>query len=708
LPWAVLCLLLAFTFWASSRVTTVTRQKNRWHFNNAVLEVESSITDELNNFIGILRGGASLVAVTPNLDSARFQTFVNRLQLKVWYPGVQGVGYAQKVVGSGAKELEQRRRNDGTPVFAIYPPGERPVMYPIVFLQPLDQRNQRALGYDMLSEPVRRAGMKEAATNGPAVSGKVTLVQEIFNEKQPGFLLYVPVFRPGPHPETAAQKEAALQGFIYSPFRSGDFFASVFRTARGGHLHFTIYDGTNIVNSALLYESTNAASAHPWISTNRVLQIPGHQWTIAFETTPAFEEILGGNTAVFVPAAGLLVSILLFALATYLVRQHEELLRRGAALGESEQLHRAISETASDAIILIDEHSRIISVNPSAERIFGHARETLIGQEMTMLMPERMRERHRHGLKRYLENGERHIPWTGVELPGLHKDGHELALEISFAEIRSNGAAGERIFTGTIRDITERKRAREEIQTLNRELENRVKERTAELQETNSQLESFIYSVAHDLRAPLRSIRGYADILVEDHGPKLEQSAHTDIQHIIGSAGRMDSLIVDLLNYSQVSRGKVNLAPVGLDKMLSELRTQFEHEIQRTHGSLSILSPLPTVLAHESTLRQALFNLLSNAFKFVKPGERPEVCVGSESSPDGRVRIWVEDKGLGIDPEHHERIFGVFERLDQKSYPGTGIGLAIVRRAIERMGGRVGLESVPGKGSRFYIELQKA
>jgi hypothetical protein len=705
LPWAVLSILLAFTFWSSSRVTEVTRQKNRWHFNNAVLEVESSITDELNNFIGMLRSGAAFAAGTSDLDSARFQTFVNRLQLQKWSPGVQGIGLAQKVEAGGVKALEQKLRSDGVMDFTIHPPGNRQVMFPIIFIEPLDPRNQHAIGYDMFSDPVRRAAMLYAATNGPAVSGKVTLVQEIYEDKQPGFLLYMPVFGPGKFPETVKDRDDALRGFIYSPFRAGDFFNSIFRGNRASRLHFTIYDGASINNSMLLYDSVNAASAHPWITTNRVFEIPGHQWTISLETTPAFEQILGGKTAFLVPFTGVIASLVLFAFTFYFVRQHEELLRRGAALRESEELHRGVAETATDAIILINEKSEMISVNASTERIFGYARDEMVGKSLTMLMPERMRERHRSGIQRFLATNERHISWAGVELPGQHKDGYELALEISFAEIRPNG---ERIFTGTIRDISERKKAQREIENLNRDLELRVHERTAELQETNSQLESFIYSVAHDLRTPLRSIRGFAEILKEDCGPELEESGHNDIKRIIRSVGEMDNLIKDLLSYSQISRGKLECTPVNLDKVLAELRQQLEPEIQRTHAHLSIQSPLPTVLGYEPALRQALANLLSNALKFVKPGASPEVCVRCEPESDGRVQISVEDKGLGIEPEYHERIFGVFERLQPESYPGTGIGLAIVRRAVERMGGRVGVESEPGQGSRFYINLRKA
>jgi signal transduction histidine kinase len=561
----------------------VTRQKNRWHFNNAVLEVETSINDELNTFIGVLRGAAGLVATTPDLDSGKFQTFVNRLELDRFYRGVQGVGFAQKVPANEVAAVEQSKRSDGFPGFTIHP-KTNDVMFPVIYLQPLDPRNEQAIGFDMFSEPIRRTAMMYAATNSPAVSGKVTLVQEIYENKQPGFLLYVPVFRPGNIPGTPTEREAALRGFVYSPFRAGDFFSSIFRAERGSRLHFRIYDGLATNEEALLFDSTNSASTRPWITTNLVVQVPGRQWTITFATTPEFEYILGGNTAVFVPTAGVIASFVIFALTFYFVRQHEELLRRGQ----------------------------------------------------------------------------------------------------------------------------ERDKAQRQIESLNRELEDRVEQRTAELQETNSQLESFIYSVAHDLRSPLRSIRGFAEILEEDYGVQLGDGGRKHIERIVQAAGDMDGLIKDLLEYSQVSRGKLALTPVDINRLLSEVRMQFEPEIQQKNAKLSIDPSLPDVLGYEPTLRQALVNLLSNAFKFVPPNEKPDVRVYSCAAAEGHVRICVEDKGVGIDPEHHERIFGVFEQLSPDEYSGTGIGLAIVRRAVERMGGRVGVDSKLGHGSRFYIELREA
>ncbi|MGZ5565919.1 MAG: CHASE domain-containing sensor histidine kinase [Limisphaerales bacterium] len=705
LPLAVLCILLAFTVIASWRVSSVLKSRNRSHFNDAVNQVEAGISDEFNTYIAVVRTGAGMFAAKPDISRDEFAAFVRRLRLSKFYPNVQGIGYAGKVLPANRLAFEQQVRAAGQTNFTIRPTGQADTMFPIVYLEPANDRNQAAIGFDMFSEPVRRAAMLKAITNGAAATGRVTLVQETGENRQPGFLFYASIFRDGASLNDPAQRAAAARGFVYAAFRAGDFFNGIFRNKPDTRLYWAIYDGTQIGPNQLLYQTDRPASSAPLLRTTRVLHLADHDWTIEYQTTPQFETTLGSNTSVLTPVTGVVVSFVLFAFTVYFVRQHEELLRRGAALSESEQRHRAISETASDAIIVIDEQSTIISVNASTERIFGHAREDMLGKDLTMLMPERMRERHRHGLGRYLAFGERHIPWTGVELPALHKDGNEFAVEISFAEIQSKSR---RLFTGTVRDITERKKAEEQIQHLNRELERRVEERTAELKETNSQLEAFVYSVAHDLRAPVRSMRGFAEVLKEDYAANLDDNAKSYADRIMRSAEEMDRLILDLLAFSQIGREAIVIRPVSLAPLFDKIRVELEPEILRSHGTLHIESPLPSVVAHEPTLRQAFMNLLSNAIKFVEPDAKPDIHVFSEQVRDGYVRIWVEDKGIGIASVYHSRIFGVFERLNKGRYPGTGIGLAVVRRCVERMNGRVGVESELGKGSRFYIELPKA
>jgi len=248
------------------------------------------------------------------------------------------------------------------------------------------------------------------------------------------------------------------------------------------------------------------------------------------------------------------------------------------------------------------------------------------------------------------------------------------------------------------REIAERKRAEAEI-----------KRRADELEAANKELEAFSYSVSHDLRTPLRAMQGFAQALNEDFADRLGPVAQDYTQRIVAAACRMDSLIQDLLAYSRLSRAQMLLQPLDLRSIMAQIQAQTEGEFREREAVVEAAIPeaFPHVMAHATTLVQVVTNLLTNAVKFVASGVRPHVRVWAEERGEWG-RLWVEDNGIGIAPEHHDRIFRVFERLHgSEMYPGTGIGLAIVAKGTERMGGRAGVESTPGKGSKFWIELPK-
>jgi len=288
--------------------------------------------------------------------------------------------------------------------------------------------------------------------------------------------------------------------------------------------------------------------------------------------------------------------------------------------------------------------------------------------------------------------------WCG-ELRHKRKDGRQIWVASTWTMHRD--ASEVAILIEVNVDITGLKQAQEEIRRLNLELERRVEERTAALTETNRELEAFAYTISHDLRAPLRTMQGFGQALLEDYANRIDSTAAGYIARVANAASRMDALIQDLLAYSRLSRTDVRLEPVPL---ISVVRAAIE-QLGAAGSGIEVRQPLFTVLGHSSVVVQVLMNLISNALKFHTPGVAPRIRIFSERR-QGWVRLTVQDGGIGIEQRFHKKIFDVFQRLHGvEAFPGTGIGLSIVRKGIERLGGRYGLESEPGKGSRFWFEL---
>jgi PAS domain S-box-containing protein len=265
-----------------------------------------------------------------------------------------------------------------------------------------------------------------------------------------------------------------------------------------------------------------------------------------------------------------------------------------------------------------------------------------------------------------------------------------------------------------VAEITERKRVEHELVAAKNEishhaqhLEETVMERTAQLRETIGELEAFSYSISHDMRAPLRAMRGFAKILLEEHAAQLDAEGIKYLENIDGAAGRMDALIQDVLIYTRVLRAEVRIEPVDLDALVRQVIGSYP-QLQKANGEIQIEGVLPKVLGGEASLAQCISNLLTNAVKFVAPQTKPRVKIRAEAIA-ADIRLWVEDNGVGIASKDQVRIFKMFERVGRATaYEGTGMGLTIVRKAVERMGGQMGVESKVGQGSKFWIQLKGA
>jgi len=232
-----------------------------------------------------------------------------------------------------------------------------------------------------------------------------------------------------------------------------------------------------------------------------------------------------------------------------------------------------------------------------------------------------------------------------------------------------------------------------------------LEERLHALTSINGELEAFNYSIAHDLRTPLRSMSGFAKALLEDESANLTTLGLEYATRIARSANYMDNLLLDMLAYSRLAAAEMAPESFSLDEAVQELLTLVEKEIQDRKATIELCSPLGTVFAHLPTFKQIITNLISNSLKFMSADRPPRVKIYTTRSADF-IRLCIEDNGIGIAAEHHEKIFGMFQRLhDSQTYPGTGIGLALVRKGAERMGGRAGVKSEPGSGSCFWVDL---
>lgn len=372
--------------------------------------------------------------------------------------------------------------------------------------------------------------------------------------------------------------------------------------------------------------------------------------------------------------------------------EHRRSLSEAVDRLEAETKRNRFFTLAVDMLAIANFDAHLLQLNPAWKETLGFSESELKAQSaLEFVHPD-----DRAGLGREWLQLQKDGETNHLEMRFRHKDGLYRWLRWTAVPF-----ASEKMIYIFARDITRRKEAEEKIRTLNRELQRRVDELT----EINEELNAFNYSISHDLRAPLRSMQGFAQALLDDEQTQLSEDGRGYARRIVSSGSYMDKLLHGLLTYSRLTRAELELTPINPELVINELLSLIEQEIAERNATVEVKSPIGVVLAHQTTLSQIIANLVSNALKFVEPGRKPVVRIWAEESP-GSVRLIVEDNGIGVEPTHQKRIFGLFERLHNNSiYPGTGVGLAIVRKGIERMSGRAGVESALGKGSRFWIEL---
>ena len=565
---------LLLTGGATWYAAVTARQNDEARFETAVQHTRDAIEERVNVHLALLRANTALFSAQEQVSRDSFNDFVRELKLERDYPGLTAIGYVERVDAGDRENFLTRMRKEYGQDFEIWPPGERPVYFPVTYVEPATSINLPAMGTDLFWEPARYRAMSYARDIGkPATSTKVTLFQAGRPEERSGFVVYFPVFSGTNVSRSVEQRRAQLKGYLCGGFRSHDLFSGVFPSETKPPIHFDVYAGLLTRKDNLLYSSRASAARKPSFAHTEHLYVPGLKWTLVFQSTPSFEASLSWRWAYWIGALGIIMSGLL---------------------------------------------------------------------------------------------------WAAMEALGKAQ-----------------------------------RRAARNLELANADLERKVDERTARLRESLNDMEHFSYSITHDMRAPLRAMRSYALLLANEPETISEPARNEYLRRIAAASERMDQLIRDSLNYAKVVRNELDLRPVQPDVILREMIDTYP-ALQPPRARIELEGTFPPVLANEAGLTQCFSNILTNAVKFVEPGKQPHVRVWAEHRDDV-VRIYFRDNGIGIAPEHRERIFGMFQQLHAAGeYEGTGVGLALVRKATMRMRGRVGVDSEPGDGSTFWLEFAAA
>ncbi len=698
-PRAVLMLTLGFTILATCLAGAVA-QRREWSIFERETEVSRlQIMNRLQTYVDLLRGAASLFASSPDLTRAQFGAFVEHLRTEDRYPGARGVGYAAIVSPEEGDLLVQRIRAEGFTDFHLWPEpaeGSPRNRTPIIYIAPEVQRQRKAMGFDVRSDPKRAEALDEARDQGqPRATGQVQLVRGAPETPEPGFLVYVPVYRTEAIPQTIAERRTAIQGYVFGAFSTREFLDGVRKDHLLRSLSVEVYDGLHADASALLYNSGDSGTNWPALEQEVPISVAGHTWTARFA---GGSELAPIGSHLLVPAiagTGLVMSLILFAATLRLSKARAEAELSAEDAAHNQRLFERIAAASPDVLYLFDlAEQRILYVNREVQKSLGYTVEQIRGLGASLagslIHPDdRAKQETPAATFDSLADGD----VLSQEMRLLHANGtYRWFLTRSVIFSRTPEGKVQHVL-GLGSDVTERRETEEALRA------------------ANEAKDKFLATLSHELRTPLTPVLAVVSDL--EKNPTLDMEIREDVAMVRRNVELEARLIDDLLDLTRIARGKLSLQlqPTDVREIAEHCANSVvEMERKGIHFTLDWRAREWCVMGDRSRLIQVFWNLLKNAAKFTHQGGH--MWLRSHEERD-ETNSWLvvecEDDGIGIDPKVLPGIFKAFEQGSReitRRFGGLGLGLAISRAIVEAHGGRVEARSEgTGCGAIFSVRL---
>ncbi|OIJ41270.1 CHASE domain-containing protein [Massilia timonae] len=713
----VLTLLVTFGAWSSAQRSAEAQLHEAFDYRTR--DMGYAIGRRLLVYEQVLRGARGYLRGSVDLSRAEFAEYYEVLRLDQSFPGLEALAIASAIPPGALAAHEARVRAEGFPDYRVHPADGQP-RTAISHIQPFNARNLRAFGYDMYSEPVRRAAMAAARDSGQAaLSGKVVLVQEGGASRDAGFLMYLPVYRSGRDVETVEQRRAALVGWIYSPFRMKDLMRGVGGIA-APQLDVEIYDGDHMAPDALLYRSPGADRGEtPRFSTATRMAMAGRIWTVRMASSANLEATLDHERPQMVAATGVvlgaLVSMVVWLLAGSRRRALQlaqamtlELRESHGRIAADQRRFKTILETAYDGFVAVDRQGRITDWNAQATRIFGLDAAQAIGSPAEQLLPEERRAAFRTTFDAFIRGGAGPMAGQPTETEVLHASGRRVPVELAVALLPPGDGSGATVF---VRDITPRREAEaRELQRQQRLDEARQALARAQKLEAVGKLTG---GVAHDFNNILHIISANVQLMLRAEGPPSRKRLH----NVLDAVDRGSKLAGQLLAFAR----RQPLHPSVVD--VAQLLERSDSLLQRAAGDGIVLErtavpDLWPTLVDPNQLEHVLLNLVINARDAMDGSGRIALRLANltvdagasplegEPAPGDYVVISIADEGHGMPPEVMEHAFEPFFTTKPEG-KGTGLGLSMAHGFVRQSGGQIRLESAPGAGTTVTIYLPR-